>query len=75
MNFAEGYPITISSFILSSEQTKALHSGKNTLVRLNRAIGTLRLWSSLQRLKDRDLYTEVCARLEATVRDTFSQHG
>jgi hypothetical protein len=75
MNFAEGYPITISSFILSSEQAKALHSGKNTLVRLNRAIGTLRLWSSLQRLKDRDLYTEVCARLEATARDTFSQHG
>jgi hypothetical protein len=40
-----------------------------------RAIGTLCLWSSLQRLYDRDLYTEVCARLEATVRDTFSQHG
>jgi hypothetical protein len=28
-----------------------------------RAIGTLRLWSSLQRLQDRDLYTEVCVRL------------
>jgi hypothetical protein len=31
--------------------------------------------SSLQRLEDRDLYTEVCARLKATTRDTFSQHG
>jgi hypothetical protein len=40
-----------------------------------RATGTLRLWSSLQHLQDRDLYTEVCARLEATARDTFSQHG
>jgi hypothetical protein len=40
-----------------------------------RAIDTLRSWSSLQRLEDRDLFTEVCARLEATARDTFSQHG
>jgi hypothetical protein len=40
-----------------------------------RATGTLRLWSSLQRPRDRDLYMEVCARLEATVRDTFSQYG
>jgi hypothetical protein len=40
-----------------------------------RAIGTLRLWSSLQRPRDRDLYMELCARLEATARDTFSQHG
>jgi hypothetical protein len=39
-----------------------------------RAIGTLRLWSSLQRLEDRDLFTEVCAHMEATARDTFSQH-
>jgi hypothetical protein len=42
---------------------------------INRAIGTLRLWSSLQRLQDCDLYIEVCARLEATARDTSSQHG
>jgi hypothetical protein len=40
-----------------------------------KAIGTLRLWSSLQRLEDRDLFMEVSARLEATARDTFSQHG
>jgi hypothetical protein len=40
-----------------------------------RAIAILRLWSSLQRLEDRDLYTEVCARLKATARDTFSKHG
>jgi hypothetical protein len=40
-----------------------------------RAIGTLRLWSSLQRLEDCDLYMEVCARLEAKARDIFSQHG
>jgi hypothetical protein len=39
-----------------------------------RAIGTLRLWSSLQRLEDRDLFTEVCARMKATARDTFFQH-
>jgi hypothetical protein len=40
-----------------------------------RAIGTLCLWSFLQRLEDRDLFTEVYAHLEATARDTFSQHG
>jgi hypothetical protein len=40
-----------------------------------RVIGTLRLWSYLQRPQDRDLYMEVCARLEATVRNTFSQYG
>jgi hypothetical protein len=40
-----------------------------------RAIGTLRLWSSLLHLEDRDLFTEVCACLEAMVRDTFSQDG
>jgi hypothetical protein len=40
-----------------------------------RGISTFHLWSSLQRVEDRDLFTEVCARLEATARDTFSQHG
>jgi hypothetical protein len=40
-----------------------------------RGISTLRLWSSLQRVEDRDLFMEVCARLEATTRDTFSQYG
>jgi hypothetical protein len=40
-----------------------------------RAIGTLRLWSALQRPQDRDLYMEVYARLEAMARDTFSQYG
>jgi hypothetical protein len=40
-----------------------------------RAIGILRLWSSLQRLEDHDLFTKVYARLEPTARDTFSQHG
>jgi hypothetical protein len=40
-----------------------------------RAIGTLRLWSSLQWLEDRDLFTEVCTRLEAISRNTFFQYG
>jgi hypothetical protein len=40
-----------------------------------RGISTLHLWSSLQRVEDRDLFREVCARLEAMTRDTFSQHG
>jgi hypothetical protein len=47
----------------------------STLHVIYRAIDTLRLWSSLQRLEDRDLFTEVCARLEATMRNTFSQQG
>jgi hypothetical protein len=40
-----------------------------------RCIGTLRLWSPLQRMKNRDLFMEVCTRLEATARDIFSLHG
>nr|XP_051181420.1 uncharacterized protein LOC127295499 [Lolium perenne] len=40
-----------------------------------RCTNTLRLWSSLQRVEHRDLFTEVCSRLEATARDTFSLHG
>ena len=40
-----------------------------------RCTGTLRLWSSLQRVENRDLFMEVCTRLEAAVRDTFTQHG
>jgi hypothetical protein len=36
-----------------------------------RGINTLHLWSSFQRMEDRDLFMEVCARLEATARDTF----
>jgi formate-dependent nitrite reductase membrane component NrfD len=39
------------------------------------AIGTLCLWSALQRPQDRDLYTEICARLEATARYLFTQYG
>jgi hypothetical protein len=36
---------------------------------------TLRLWSSLQKMENRDLFMEVCSQLEATTRDTFSLHG
>jgi hypothetical protein len=37
-----------------------------------RCTSTLRLWSHLQRLENRDLFTE--GRLEATSRDIFSPH-
>jgi hypothetical protein len=37
-----------------------------------RGINTLRLSSSLQRVEDRDLFMEVCTRLETTAMDTFS---
>jgi hypothetical protein len=40
-----------------------------------RCIGILRLWSPLQRMEHRDLFTEVYTRLEATARDTFFLHG
>jgi hypothetical protein len=36
-----------------------------------RCIGTLHLWSSLQRVEHQDLFTEVCTRLETTTMDTF----
>jgi hypothetical protein len=34
--------------------------------------GILHLWSPLQRMENHILFTEVCTRLEATARDTFS---
>jgi hypothetical protein len=40
-----------------------------------RCTGILRLWSSLQRVEFRDLFTEVCVRLEDTARDFISLHG
>jgi len=40
-----------------------------------RCNGTLRLWSSLQRVEHRDLFMKVCTRLETTARDTFSIMG
>jgi hypothetical protein len=58
------------------EMIKCLTIKKSSILQvIYRAIGTLRLWSSLQRLEDRDLFTEVCACLEATARDTFFQNG
>ena len=40
-----------------------------------RCTNTLRLWSALQRVENRDLFTDVCTRLEDAARDTFTQHG
>jgi hypothetical protein len=40
-----------------------------------RCTNSLCLWSSLQRVENCDLFMEVCARLEATAIDIFSQHG
>jgi hypothetical protein len=34
----------------------------------------IRLWSPLQRMENRDLFTKVCTWLEATARNTFSPH-
>jgi hypothetical protein len=35
----------------------------------------LPLWSPLQRVENRDLFTEVCTRLETTARDISPPHG
>jgi hypothetical protein len=40
-----------------------------------RCTALLRSWSSLQRLEDRDLFTEVSTRLEETAKDFITQHG
>jgi hypothetical protein len=42
---------------------------------LYRCTNILRMWSTLQRVGHRDLFTEACARLEEVARDIFSQHG
>ena len=42
---------------------------------LYRCTSFLRLWSTLQRVGHRDLFTEAHARLEEVARDIFSQHG
>jgi hypothetical protein len=55
---------------------KVLNDKQSSILQvIYRGISILRLWSSLQRVEDRDLFTEVYSRLEATVRNTFSQHG
>lgn len=36
---------------------------------------TLRSWSALHKVVNRDLFMEVCTRLDVTARNTFSQHG
>lgn len=40
-----------------------------------RSTATLRLWSPLQRLKERDLFTEVSTRLENSFKEFIIQHG
>jgi hypothetical protein len=40
-----------------------------------RCTDILRLWSPLQRVKNHNLFTEICTRLEATERDIFFLHG
>jgi hypothetical protein len=39
-----------------------------------RCTALLRLWSSLQRSEDRDLFTEVSTRLKETAKDFITQH-
>jgi hypothetical protein len=51
------------------------HKNYSLLQVIYRCTRTLRLWSQLHRLEDRDLFTEVCTRLEDTARHLFSQHG
>jgi hypothetical protein len=54
-----------------------LFNGTNSslLQVIYRCTNTLRLWSSLQRVEHRELFTEVYSRLEAMARDIFSLHG
>jgi hypothetical protein len=40
-----------------------------------RSTALLRSWSSLQRLEDRDLFTEVSTRLENSAKEFITQHG
>ena len=40
-----------------------------------RCTATLRLWSSLQRVEHRDIFSEVATRLETAARDFLSWHG
>jgi hypothetical protein len=39
-----------------------------------RCTATLRSWSALQKMENRDLFTDVCTRLKDTARDIFSLH-
>jgi hypothetical protein len=68
-----------STFIWSlwlCRNDKVFNDKKSSMLQvIYRGISTLCLWSSLQRAEDRDLFTEVCERLEGTASDTFSQHG
>jgi hypothetical protein len=55
---------------------KVFNNNNSTLMQvLYRCTALLRLWSSLQRLQDRDLFMEVSTRLEGTARELFTRHG
>lgn len=65
----------VSSFCLCRND-KAFNGKSSSLMHIiHRCTRTFRLWSSLQRVVNRDLFTEVCIWLVATVRDIFTQHG
>jgi hypothetical protein len=53
--------------VFNNKNTSLLHI-------IYRCARTLRLWSSLQRVKNRDLFMEICSWLEGTTRKTFSQY-
>jgi hypothetical protein len=42
---------------------------------INRCSTLLRSWSSLQRMENKDLFTEVSTRLENTAKELITQHG
>jgi hypothetical protein len=51
------------------------NTNANLLQVVYRCTSLLRSWSLLQRMEDRDLFTEVCTRLEDTAKDFISLHG
>ena len=59
-----------------SRNDKVFNDKNSSLMQvIYRTTATLRLWSPLQRVEHRDLFTEVCTSLEGTARDFLSQHG
>jgi hypothetical protein len=60
--------LCINDKVLDDKNCSLLHV-------IYRCTSTLCLWSPLQRMENRDLFTKVCTRLEAMARDIFPPHG
>jgi hypothetical protein len=69
-------PLAVIWSLWLCRNDKVFNGKKSSLMWvMYRCTNTLHSWSSLQRVENRDLFTEVCTCLEELAKATFFQHG